>query len=138
MANRVRMPDRSIFLNYRAVLLFLILSFSTVLLYQPNFKVHAQNSDESGRINVIERRLDYDDKRIDDLEQNGSPSSRMNTVEVRDINTKIASLEESVWIWKGIVYGFGSLISFIELLQALGFMRYRISPFKKVDYEEVL
>lgn len=37
---------------------------------------------------------------------------------------RITDLEHDVWVWKGAVMGFGALITFMELLQMLGVVRY--------------
>ena len=42
---------------------------------------------------------------------------------VEEDSIRIGQLEHDIWIWRGIVLGFGTIISLLELLQALGFVR---------------
>ena len=46
---------------------------------------------------------------------------------------KINQLEHDVWLWKGVVMALGSIISLLELLQALGLIRTGLSSRADVE-----
>jgi uncharacterized membrane protein len=70
-------------------------------------------------------RRDVEQQAIENAKQQTSQDEKIATLQKTvDINSKrITDLEHDVFIWKGSVLTFGTVVSFIELLQAFGLVR---------------
>lgn len=125
----IRKTGRKLLLNLRVLLPFAAIAFVVCFLsyddraraeiYPINQQVQAE------KILVMQKQIEINSGRIYNLELRGSLATQANTEELKLLALRVANLEQSVWLWKGIVFGFGSIISLVEILQALGVIRYK-------------
>lgn len=87
--------------------LWIALAFAATISATPIYLMHPAHAQVS-----LEVPLARDEEKIAQLER-----------QMVSLQGSSDQLSHDVWVWKGIVMGFGSIVSLIELLQALGMIR---------------